>query len=93
MCSAVVSRRSSALWSEKTGFRTPQVEKTLDAPDDAARIQIERNPVAFRLDGNVADEHDWANGVFVGDNVPVGIDEDRGRSHFGQNFPRQHFHT
>ena len=49
-----------------SGFRTPKVAaKALDAPDDAARFQIERSPVAFRLDGSAADEHDGANGVVV----------------------------
>ena len=45
---------------------TPQVTaKALDAPDDAARSQIERGPATFRLDGSAADECNGANGVVI----------------------------
>ena len=51
---------------KKSEFRTPKVAaKALGAPDDAARFQIEQSPVAFRLDGSAANEHDGANGVVV----------------------------
>ena len=48
LCSAILSRLSSALWSEKSEIGTPQVSgKALDAPDDAARFHIERGPATF----------------------------------------------
>ena len=51
---------------KKSEIGTPQVtSKALDAPDDAARFQVERGPVTFKLDGSAADEHDGANGVVV----------------------------
>ena len=51
---------------KKPGFRTPKVAaNALDAPDNAARFQIQRGPVRFRLDGGAADEHVGAKGVVV----------------------------
>ena len=48
----------------KSETGTPQVTtKALDAPEDAARFQIERGPVTFRFDGSAAGEHNGANGV------------------------------
>ena len=91
--------------------------KALDAPDDAARFQIERGPVPLRLYGSAADEHNGANGAVilllfeggagtvhtvialeekragvVGDVVPVGEDEYRGRGQLGEKFPHNGFH-
>ena len=51
---------------KKSEIRTPQVTaKVLDAPDDAARFQIERGSVTFRLDGSAAGQHNGANGVVI----------------------------
>ena len=103
---------------KKSEIRTPQVTaKVLDAPDDAARFQIERGSVMFRLDGSVVYEHKRANCVVVlllfeggtepvhtriavekeragvvGDGVPLGVDEDRGRGQLGEKFPHNGFH-
>ena len=104
---------------KKTKIGTSQVTtKALDAPDDAARFQIERGPVTFRLDGSAADQHNGVNGVValllfeggtetvhtgiaveegkagvVGNDVPVGVDEDRGREQLGEKFPHNGFHS
>ena len=51
---------------KKSEIGTPHVAaKTLGAPNDAARFQIERGPVKFRLDGSAVDEHNGANGVVI----------------------------
>ena len=50
----------------KSEIGNPQVTvKALDALDDAARVQIERGPVAFRLDGSAADEQNGVNDVVI----------------------------
>ena len=50
----------------KSETGTPQVTaKVFDAPDDAARFQIERDPVTFILDGGATNEHNGANGVVI----------------------------
>ena len=45
---------------------TPQVSsEALDAPGDAVRLQIERDPVTIRVDGSAAYEDNGADGVVI----------------------------
>ena len=113
--SAILSRRSSALWAEEISERGAQqipAEALGGLPDDASRFQTERSSVALGFDGSAALDNmtrhyliglllfgngaetvhtgiavgrNWA-GV-VGDDIPVGVDQDRGCRQLGERLP------